>query len=349
MVGIALQGGATALAELTVSAPGWDGAGISRVTLHGADARVQLLVTGTDAAGRITDQTRDAVLTAKPSGLVRITDGLAEPLANGKGVITATIQAGGTATIPFEVKAVTAERPVNFANSVVPLFTKHGCNSGGCHGKSSGQNGFKLSLLGFEPQEDYEYLLREARGRRIFPAAPERSLLLLKATGQLPHGGGSRIDAGSFDYRMLVKWIRQGMPYGKPNDPKLESITLHPAERIMKPSARQQLVVLARMSDGSIEDITHSAVYEANDREYADADNTGLVTVGSRPGEIAVMVRYQDKATVFRASIPLGVPVDKLPEEKNFVDKFIFAKLKTVGMPPSELAPDSTYLRRVTL
>ena len=349
VVGIALPGRAAALTELTVSAPGWDGVGISRVTLHGADARVQLLVTGNDAAGRITDQTRDAVLTAKPSGLVRITDGLAEPLANGKGVITATIQAGGTATIPFEVKAVTAERPVNFANSVVPLFTKHGCNSGGCHGKSSGQNGFKLSLLGFEPQEDYEYLLREARGRRIFPAAPERSLLLLKATGQLPHGGGSRIDAGSFDYRMLVKWIRQGMPYGKPNDPKLESITVHPAERIMKPSARQQLVVLARMSDGSIEDITHSAVYEANDREYADADNTGLVTVGSHPGEIAVMVRYQDKATVFRASIPLGVPVDKLPEEKNFVDKFIFAKLKTVGMPPSELAPDSTYLRRVTL
>ena len=79
VVGIALQGGATALAELTVSAPGWDGAGISRVTLHGADARVQLLVTGTDAAGRITDQTRDAVLTTKPSGHERNTDGLSEP------------------------------------------------------------------------------------------------------------------------------------------------------------------------------------------------------------------------------------------------------------------------------
>ena len=195
VVGIALPGRATALAELTVSAPGWDGADISRITLHGADSRLQLLVTETDAAGRITDQTRDAALTAKPSGLVRITDGLAEPLANGTGIITATTQAGGSATIPFEVREVTAERPVNFANSVVPLFTKHGCNSGGCHGKSTGQNGFKLSLLGFEPQEDYEYLLREARGRRIFPAAPERSLLLLKATGQLPHGGGSRIPA----------------------------------------------------------------------------------------------------------------------------------------------------------
>src|SRR3954467_8358220 len=86
------------------------------------------------------------------------------------------------------------ERPINFANQIVPIFTKAGCNAGGCHGKSSGQNGFKLSLLGFEPTEDYEHLTREAKGRRIFPAAPERSLVLLKATGELPHGGGKRID-----------------------------------------------------------------------------------------------------------------------------------------------------------
>ena len=193
VVGAALLVGATAQADLTVSAPGWDGTKAGSVTLHGADARLQLLVTETDGEGRLTDQTRDAHFTAKPSGLVRITDGLAEPLANGKGFITATTQAGGTATIPFEVKAVTAEKPVNFANSVVPLFTKHGCNGGGCHGKSSGQNGFKLSLLGFEPQEDYEYLLREARGRRIFPAATRAQLVVAQGIGavaarrRLPH------------------------------------------------------------------------------------------------------------------------------------------------------------------
>src|SRR5213080_3985095 len=92
------------------------------------------------------------------------------------------------------------ERPINFANQIVPIFTKAGCNAGGCHGKSSGQNGFKLSLLGFEPTEDYEHLIKEARGRRIFPAAPDRSLLLLKATATVPHGGGKRLNIGSDDY-----------------------------------------------------------------------------------------------------------------------------------------------------
>ncbi len=253
---------------------------MNRVTLKGADARQQLLVVQTLGDGSVADQTREVALTAEPAGLVRITDGLVESLANGSGVITARNPTGETASIPFEVNAVSSEKPVNFHNSIVPLFTKHGCNSGGCHGKASGQNGFKLSLLGFEPQEDYEYLLREARGRRMFPAAPERSLLLLKASGQMPHGGGSRIDAGSFDYKAIVKWLRQGMPYGKPSDPSVEAIEVHPPERIMKPDARQQLVVLARMTDGSVEDITHSAVYEANNREYAEADNTGLVTAG---------------------------------------------------------------------
>src|SRR5215213_8782413 len=99
------------------------------------------------------------------------------------------------AGIPADLKARLKERgagPINFANEIVPIFTKTGCNGGGCHGKSSGQNGFKLSLLGFEPTEDYEHLVKEARGRRVFPAAPSRSLLLQKVSGQTPHGGGKR-------------------------------------------------------------------------------------------------------------------------------------------------------------
>ena len=336
-------------AAIQVATPGWGGKSLERVVLDGSDARQQLLVTESLPDGFLFDHTRTVRVTTRPEGLVRVTNGLVEPVANGAGQITVETESGEKASIPFEVKNAALEKQVNFSNSIVPLFTKHGCNGGGCHGKSGGQNGFKLSLLGFEPPEDYEYLLREARGRRIFPAAPERSLLLLKASGQLPHGGGSRIDAGSFDYKMIVKWMRQGMPYGKPTDPKLDAIEVHPAERVMKPGAKQQLVVLARMTDGSVDDITHSAVYEANDREFAEADNTGLVTAGNHPGEIAVMIRYQDKASVFRASVPLGAPVDSLPSEQNFVDKFIFAKLKKVGMPPSAVADDSIFLRRVTL
>src|SRR3954471_9535088 len=101
------------------------------------------------------------------------------------------------------------DRALNFANDVVPIFTKAGCNAGGCHGKASGQNGFKLSLLGFEPGEDYEHIVKEARGRRVFPAAPENSLLLLKAINATPHGGGKRLDPKSDDYQLLVRWISQ--------------------------------------------------------------------------------------------------------------------------------------------
>src|SRR5205823_11337077 len=107
------------------------------------------------------------------------------------------------------------ERAINFANQIVPIFTKAGCNGGGCHGKSSGQNGFRLSLLGFEPAEDYEHLVKEARGRRLFPASPKNSLLLLKGTATLPHGGGKRFDADSDDYKLLIRWVSEGMPYGK--------------------------------------------------------------------------------------------------------------------------------------
>src|SRR6476659_5131222 len=107
------------------------------------------------------------------------------------------------------------DRPLNFANDIVPIFTKAGCNAGGCHGKASGQNGFKLSLLGFEPGEDYEHIVREARGRRVFPAAPDQSLLLSKAVNATPHGGGRKLDAASDEYAILKKWISSGMPWGK--------------------------------------------------------------------------------------------------------------------------------------
>src|SRR4051794_355923 len=105
-----------------------------------------------------------------------------------------------------DVAGGAVEPPISFLNEVVPIFTRLGCNAGGCHGKASGQNGFKLSLLGFEPQEDYEYLVKESRGRRLFPAAPEQSLLLRKATGQAAHGGGKKLEPDSPFYRLLLRW-----------------------------------------------------------------------------------------------------------------------------------------------
>jgi hypothetical protein len=246
-------------------------------------------------------------------------------------------------------QATETSRPLNFANDIVPILTKGGCNGGGCHGKASGQNGFKLSLLGFEPQEDYEHIVKEARGRRIFPAAPEQSLLLTKGTAQLPHGGGKKLDPKSEDYQDLVRWIREGMPYGKDTDPKMASITVEPAVLTMPLKGSQQLKVTAHYSDGSTRDVTKRALYEANEKAMAETSETGEVKLFDLPGDVAVMIRYQGKVTTFRATVPLGAPVDKLPPVSNYIDDLVFAKLKTIGMPPSDICDDGTFIRRLTL
>ena len=241
------------------------------------------------------------------------------------------------------------ERPLNFTNDIVPIFTKASCNSGGCHGKASGQNGFKLSLLGFEPQEDFEHIVKEARGRRVFPAAPDQSLLLTKAINLTPHGGGKKLDAKSEEYAILKKWISIGMPWGKDTDPKIVSIEVQPSQQLMKLKTNQQLKVLAKYSDGYVRDVTRSALYEPNDKSMAETTEGGLVKMFDLPGEVAVMIRYQGKIAVFRATAPLGAPVANLPKSKNFIDDLVFNKLKMLGLPPSDIADDNTFIRRVTI
>src|SRR5205823_9915822 len=148
----------------------------------------------------------------------------------------------GGKTVKFAVTASSCDEnlPINFPNQVVPIFTKLGCNSGGCHGKGSGQNGFKLSLLGFEPDVDFASLVKEARGRRLFPAAPDHSLLLLKATGTVAHAGGKRAEIGSDEYKVVRRWIAAGSPFGKADDPVVTHITVYPEHRILSRQNKQQ-------------------------------------------------------------------------------------------------------------
>src|SRR3954463_4318031 len=337
------------IARLEIQAQG-ESAAKQVLRLHGGDARQQVLVNARHDSGLVSDCTRKVTFEISPDGLARVDkNGIATPLKDGKGTLTAKTADGLSATIPVEVEQSKNVSAVNFPNQIVPIFTKNGCNGGGCHGKSSGQNGFKLSLLGFEPTEDYEHLVKEARGRRLFPAAPERSLLLLKATGTMPHGGGKRFDIDSDDYRLIQRWIAQGMPYGKPDDPVIASIDVAPTQRVMGRGGEQQLIVTARYTDGSTEDVTRSALYEPNDQEMAATGADGFVTINQQPGDVGVMVRYQGKVAVFRATVPLGAPVDKLPPAKTFIDELVFKKLKEVGMPPSAVCSDETFIRRVTV
>jgi hypothetical protein len=246
--------------------------------------------------------------------------------------------------------AAESQQPLSFINDVAPVLTKAGCNSGACHAKAGmGQRGFRLSLLGFEPQEDYEHIVKEGKGRRVFAVAPEQSLLVLKAANIVPHGGGKKLDPASDGYKTLVRWIGEGMTFGKETDAKLVSIEVQPARGIMKLKSRRQLKVLAHFSDGAVKDVTHSALYEANDKSMAETDEDGLVTSLDIPGNVAVMVRYSGLVSVFSASLPLGAPVENVPPAKNFIDDLVFANLRQLGVPPSPLCDDATFLRRVSL
>jgi hypothetical protein len=255
-----------------------------------------------------------------------------------------------TARTPLEVTHVGDNLPLNFANQVVPVFTKLGCNSGGCHGKLAGQNGFRLSLLGFEPDLDFATLVKEGRGRRLFPANPDASLFLMKATGKAPHGGGKKMEPDSDEYKLVRRWIAAGMPWGGEKDPTVTKISVFPEHRVMTRQARQQFAVYAHYSDGTVEDITRRAQYESNDPEIAAVDPNGLVRTNDLSGEAAVMARYQGFVAVFRATVPLGVKTpDWAFEPKTVVDTFTAKKWKELGLVPSEVCSDEVFARRVFL
>src|SRR5262249_2826765 len=164
---------------------------------------------------------------------------------------------------------------VTFERDIVPILTRAGCNAGACHGKARGQNGFALSLLGFDPDFDHDAITREARGRRVFPARPEESLLLRKAAATLPHGGGRRLERGSDHYESVRQWIAQGMPRTPADAPKLEHIAVEPTERSVKSDEEFPLRVTARFSDGQVEDVTALAAFSSSDSTLVGVDAEG--------------------------------------------------------------------------
>ena len=283
---------------------------------------------------------------------------LARKLSNAFGILNfsrwsclaACFFAAGWLGSSCESLGADAASALNFVNDIEPILTKASCNSGGCHAKAGiGQRGFRLSVLGFEPLEDYEHIVKEGKGRRVFSAAPDQSLLLLKAANIVPHGGGKRIEPGSEEFQTMVRWISEGMVFERESDPKILSLEVEPARVTLKALSRKQLKVQAHYSDGSVRDVSRTALYEANDKSMAEASEQGLVTLQDLPGNVAVMVRYSGLVSVCSISIPLGAPVEQLPPSRNFIDDLVFANLKRIGIPPSEVCDDGTFLRRVSL
>jgi hypothetical protein len=238
---------------------------------------------------------------------------------------------------------------VNFELDVLPVLTSAGCNAGACHGKSRGQNGFQLSLLGFDPEFDFAAITKEAHGRRVFPAAPDNSLLLRKASLGLPHGGGQRLPLDSPQYQTVRRWIASGMSRTTAGAPTHERISVEPPEQTLAAGESRQLRVLAHYSDGSVRDVTALSDITANEPGVVSLDH-GLIKAGALSGETTLMIRYMNKIAAWNAVIPQPVRVDtqlyaSLPR-KNFIDAHAWDKLERLAILPSEPAADSTFLRR---
>src|SRR5262249_817839 len=153
--------------------------------------------------------------------------------------------------------------PVSFSREVTPVLTRAGCNQGACHGGQHGKGGFRLSLLGFDPAFDHPQIVQSAEGRRVVLSEPERSILLLKPTLTLEHGGGERFKVGSAAYNLLKRWLEDGAPAPSPGAPAVTAVEAWPPRRVMEPGEQQQFVVRATWADGLTRDVTAVAQFDA--------------------------------------------------------------------------------------
>ncbi len=321
------------------------------VHLAGPDQSYSILVEQKLADGRSVDLTRQAEFRSLDPRTVEVSSlGVVHGLADGSGTVEVSAL-GQKISLPVTVAGAKEQRHYNFENDIVPLLGKYGCNSSGCHGKAEGQNGFKLSVFGFDPPADYAALTMEGRGRRMFPAVPERSLFLEKASGDVPHGGGLRITHASREYALLRDWIAAGMPAGGAADPRVVGLEVQPAERQLAMGSAQQLRAVATYSDGRRVDVTRLAKFQSNNDGLAAVDDQGLVTAGTSPGQVAVMASYMGSVAVFQALVPNPQPLADTGSwpQHNFIDPLVYAKLRKLNIEPAELADDAEYLRRVYL
>jgi hypothetical protein len=321
-----------------------------RIELHGGNRQQQVIVTATADDGRQFDVSSLATLICADNGVATVDGTVAVGVADGQSELTVSIN-GISQVVPVDVAGFERYPPVHFVNDVMPVLSKLGCNNGGCHGRAAGQNGFKLSVFGFDPAADYDSLVKEGRGRRIFPASPAESLLLTKPTSRVPHGGGQRLKLGSRDYQLLLEWIKQGLPHGDETAPTVVGLTVSPIDRVLLPDSEQQVLATAIYSDGSNRDVTSAALYASNAPQIVEVNNGGLIRTGNMPGEAAITVNYMGQVAAVQILAPRpGGPRDiPTPPGATRIDELVWAKLRKMGIPPSDVCDDATFFRRLHL
>ena len=302
------------------------------------------------ADGVTRDVTAQASFTLGNRTLAKFDHFMLTPVADGQTELKVKFQ-GKTLVVPVNIEAATVAEPISFIKDVMPVFTKAGCNTGGCHGTSRGKDGFRLSLFGYDPDGDYHRLTREAIARRINLALPEESLILEKATRKVPHTGGELFTSDSEFYRTLLAWLRAGAPKDAPDVAKVVRLEINPRQSVLEGTGEaQQLSVRAFYSDGTDRDVTSLTAFMGNNDAAIKVSASGKATALAR-GEAFITARYEGLAT--------GVQVLAIPKnlhftwptvtENNYIDTHVNAKLRKLRIAPSDLCDDPTFLRRVYL
>jgi hypothetical protein len=322
----------------------------AQILLDSPEASQQLVVSDSTPNGR-RDVTSEIQFSVADETVVAVEGrALVRPRAEGRTEITITL-GSESVRVPVEVVKLRNPDPVSFRNEIIPILTKARCNSGGCHGKAEGQNGFKLSIFGFDTESDYAALMKDGKGRRISLTQPDASLLLRKGSSAVPHGGGRKIDADSYRYNRVLRWIREGARL----DPEasetgqIVSIEVEPREQILSTNGTQQLRVTAIDRSGARRCVTVEAEYESNAAAIADVNHRGLIQASDIPGEAAILVRYLGYVTSSRVTLPRPGVTFERPRETNFVDKLVWDQLTRLGIKAGSPSSDSEFLRRVYL
>ena len=321
------------------------------VSLERPEDAQQIVIWKEDSTGRRIDVTRTVEFQILPPNLASIDErGLIHPLINGEGQVR-VLSGEQQQTIPIVVQRLGNPLPISFRNEVVPILTKAGCNSGGCHGKAEGQNGFKLSIFGFDSQADYQAIVMEGRGRRVSTTSPHSSLLLQKASARVPHGGGAPIAPNSYRDRRLVRWISEGAKFASTDHSvaQVVGIEIEPREQVLLSGESRQIRVTAIDQNGIRRCVTNESEYESNSPAIADVDVHGLIQASDIPGEVAVLVRHLGHVATCRITLPRPGVTFPRPAEANFIDRLAWDKLQRLGIEPSEPSSDAMFLRRVFL
>jgi Protein of unknown function (DUF1553)/Protein of unknown function (DUF1549)/Bacterial Ig-like domain (group 2) len=322
------------------------------LALVGPNAGQQIVVTDAANGRAVADLTAAATFTSgDPKVAVVDKDGRATPTGNGTTTITVTANRM-TATAKVTVTKYDQPAPWSFTNHVVPILTRAGCNSGACHGALAGKGGFKLSLRGYDPDTDHFVMTRQALGRRVDTSEPAASLLIRKATRQMPHGGGSRIEADSDHHKLLLEWVRAGAAGPTTAEATLTGIEVFPPAALLKPKDTLRVVVRATYSDGRTADVTRLARFSSTEETVAEVDEDGRVTVSS-PGETAIAVLFGTKVATATVTVPYPNAIDPAVFDQspkhNHIDANVLKKLRLLNLPPSPPCTDAEFVRRAFL